>query len=1051
MINRQIQLQQFQLIYQQLNYNQQLAVNTIEGPVMVIAGPGTGKTQILSARIGKILLETDALPQNILCLTYTDAGTVAMRKRLVSFIGTDAYKVNIHTFHSFCNEIIQDNLSLFNKNTLDAISDLEKIDLYRQLIDSFPKNHPLKRYRGDVYYEVKNLQSLFSNMKKEGWTPQFIHQEIDRYLADLPNRDGYITKRATKEFKKGDIRTDKIALEAEKMQKLRAAVDAFPQFQQLMLKHNRYDFDDMINWVIQAFEENTALLQTYQEQYLYILVDEYQDTSGTQNKIVELLINFWDKPNIFVVGDDDQSIYRFQGANVTNMYKFADLYSQQLLTVVLTNNYRSTQPILEAAKTIIEPNKERLIHQIPGLSKNLVAANTGINHLKHPPQIIEYLTPGEEMMGIVLAVEKLIAQGVTPGNIGILYKENKYGEELTQFFAIKNIPIYSKRKLNLFDQPLIKQLITLLKYLVAEHDTPFGGEGYLFEILHYQWFKLPALAVSQLSMEVYTKSFTNDKTTLRQLLAEKGKQAAAQLFSSSEAQQMQQVSNILEKLIADVPNVTLIHLLENIVQTSGVLAFVMQHENKHSLLQMLTQFFDFVKDEAHRDPLMGAEKLVKTIEVMQTESIALPFVQVTGTDKAVNLLTTHGSKGLEFEYVFLAGCNAAYWEKKNKKNDGFPLPDTLWNSTGLKDAGANAEELRRLFYVAVTRAEKHLIVSYSKYKKDGKELEPSMFVAEIALAHNLQPTSATYTDDEKLAFQALLFTKKQAPEIAKMEALIVGKIVEKFSMNVTALNNYLSCPLKFYFNNIVRVPAGKSEATEFGSAVHYALQKLFEKMLANTEKHFPPVTTLIEDFNFYMGKHRESFTKEQFNRRMEIGPEILENYYHTYITQANKVVAIERSIRNVIVKGVPLKGKLDKLEFDGKMVNVVDYKTGDHEKAKKKLNAPNPKEPNGGDYWRQAVFYKILVDNYDQKDWKVISTEFDFVEPDKKKQYHKEKVVITDEDITTVTHQITDTWQKIQQHQFYTGCGKDDCHWCNFSKQNALTVALHDLVDEAEE
>lgn len=1051
MINRQIQLQQFQLIYQQLNYNQQLAVNTIEGPVMVIAGPGTGKTQILSARIGKILLETDALPQNILCLTYTDAGTVAMRKRLVSFIGTDAYKVNIHTFHSFCNEIIQDNLSLFNKNTLDAISDLEKIDLYRQLIDSFPKNHPLKRYRGDVYYEVKNLQSLFSNMKKEGWTPQFIHQEIDRYLADLPNRDGYITKRATKEFKKGDIRTDKIALEAEKMQKLRAAVDAFPQFQQLMLKHNRYDFDDMINWVIQAFEENTALLQTYQEQYLYILVDEYQDTSGTQNKIVELLINFWDKPNIFVVGDDDQSIYRFQGANVTNMYKFADLYSQQLLTVVLTNNYRSTQPILEAAKTIIEPNKERLIHQIPGLSKNLVAANTGINHLKHPPQIIEYLTPGEEMMGIVLAVEKLIAQGVTPGNIGILYKENKYGEELTQFFAIKNIPIYSKRKLNLFDQPLIKQLITLLKYLVAEHDTPFGGEGYLFEILHYQWFKLPALAVSQLSMEVYTKSFTNDKTTLRQLLAEKGKQAAAQLFSSSEAQQMQQVSNILEKLIADVPNVTLIHLLENIVQTSGVLAFVMQHENKHSLLQMLTQFFDFVKDEAHRDPLMGAEKLVKTIEVMQTESIALPFVQVTGTDKAVNLLTTHGSKGLEFEYVFLAGCNAAYWEKKNKKNDGFPLPDTLWNSTGLKDAGANAEELRRLFYVAVTRAEKHLIVSYSKYKKDGKELEPSMFVAEIALAHNLQPTLATYTDDEKLAFQALLFTKKQAPEIAKMEALIVGKIVEKFSMNVTALNNYLSCPLKFYFNNIVRVPAGKSEATEFGSAVHYALQKLFEKMLANTEKHFPPVTTLIEDFNFYMGKHRESFTKEQFNRRMEIGPEILENYYHTYITQANKVVAIERSIRNVIVKGVPLKGKLDKLEFDGKMVNVVDYKTGDHEKAKKKLNAPNPKEPNGGDYWRQAVFYKILVDNYDQKDWKVISTEFDFVEPDKKKQYHKEKVVITDEDITTVTHQITDTWQKIQQHQFYTGCGKDDCHWCNFSKQNALTVALHDLVDEAEE
>src|SRR5437016_2996838 len=208
-LNREKLNQKFIEEYQRLNEQQKLAVDTIEGPVMVIAGPGTGKTQILASRIGKILLETDSQPQNILCLTYTDAGVVAMRRRLLSFIGPDAYKVNIYTFHAFCNDIIQENLSLFEKTALDPISDLEKIELFKELIDTFPKNHPLKRYRGDVYFEIHNLQSLFSTMKREGWTPAFINDRIDAYLADLPTRDEFIYKRAYKQFKAGDLKKEK--------------------------------------------------------------------------------------------------------------------------------------------------------------------------------------------------------------------------------------------------------------------------------------------------------------------------------------------------------------------------------------------------------------------------------------------------------------------------------------------------------------------------------------------------------------------------------------------------------------------------------------------------------------------------------------------------------------------------------------------------------------------------------------------------------------------------------------------------------------------------
>src|SRR6195952_3928646 len=190
------QKEHFDTLYQNLNPEQKLAVDSIEGPVLVIAGPGTGKTQILGARIGRILLDTEHGPGNILCLTYPDAGPIAMRRRLLSFIGPAAYKVNIYTFHAFCNDIIQDNLSFFEKNKLDPISELEQIQMLRELVDGFPKNHALKRYRGDVYYEIKNLKSLFSAMKREGWTPAFIEARIDEFLADIPTRDEYIYKRS---------------------------------------------------------------------------------------------------------------------------------------------------------------------------------------------------------------------------------------------------------------------------------------------------------------------------------------------------------------------------------------------------------------------------------------------------------------------------------------------------------------------------------------------------------------------------------------------------------------------------------------------------------------------------------------------------------------------------------------------------------------------------------------------------------------------------------------------------------------------------------------
>jgi DNA helicase II / ATP-dependent DNA helicase PcrA len=1038
--------QKFSEIYTGLNAQQKLAVDNIEGPVMVIAGPGTGKTQILSARIGKILLETDTDPNNILCLTYTDAGVVAMRKRLLSFIGPDAYKVNIYTFHAFCNDIIQDNLSLFEKNSMDPISDLEKIELYKKLIDTLPKNHPLKRYRGDVYFEINNLQNLFSTMKREGWSAEFINGKIDEYIKDLPNRNEFICKRTAANFKKGDLRTDKIEEAIEKVEKLRAAVNEFERFQQLMRSRNRYDFDDMINWVIKAFEDDKILLMRYQEQFLYILVDEYQDTSGTQNKLVQLLINFWEKPNVFVVGDDDQSIYRFQGANVENMLAFAESYKQDLLTVVLTNNYRSVQPILDVSKSLIDRNDERLVSQIEGLSKELLSCNDkwkGISDADCCPKIREYESQRQEMIHIVMQVEELINDGVAAGDISIIFKENKYGEELAQYFKLRNIPVYSKRKLNILEIPLAKKILLLLNYLAAEHDKPYGGDQMLFEILHFDLFHIPAIEVAKLSVEVDDKRFSENRTSLRRLLYEKANRPPANLFDKGINPNLKKASAAIEKLIADVPNVTLQTLFEKIIREAGVLNYVMKSNEKLWLMQVLTGLFDFIKEETRRNPLLTLQGLVNIFDLMEKEKLTLPLTQVSGSEKGVNLLTAHGSKGLEYHYVFIAGANASNWEKKRKPGGGYAFPDTMFTSV---PKSKEEEELRRLFYVALTRAQQHLLISYSRFKNDGRHLEPSMFIAEIQEKH-LLPIENIYIDEDVQAeFAALQFNEELQPEIEQVEEDFVGPLLDKFVMNVTALNNYLKCPLDFYFNNLVRVPSGKSEATEFGSAIHHALQKLFEKMQQN-QNTFPSKQEFIGDFDWFMHRHRESFTKEQFERRIEYGYEVLSNYYENYIDKFNKVVVVERNIKNVVVNGIPLKGKLDKLEFDGKYVNVVDYKTGDVEKALPKLKGPNEKEPDGGSYWRQAVFYKILVDNL-KKSWKVVSTEFDFIEPDKKKEYRKEKVVISPEDIEIVTAQITEVWQKIQNREFYVGCGDKNCHWCNFVKSNELAIDFHDPNEE---
>ncbi|MDX2001609.1 MAG: ATP-dependent DNA helicase [Chitinophagales bacterium] len=1040
-----------------LNERQREAVEAIEGPVMVIAGPGTGKTQILAARIGNILRSTDSQPENILCLTYTDAGALAMRKRLLRFIGPDAYKVEICTFHAFCNKVIKENMDVFGIRALDAITELEQISLFRELVDSFDAKHPLKRWTGDVYYETSRLKRLFQLMKTEGWSPEMICQKCEEYIAALPTRPEFIYKRANaaKGIKIGDPKQDDIDKRKRMMEVLQAACQEYPRFLKMMAERKRYDFDDMILLTLNKFREDKDLLLTYQERYHYFLVDEYQDTNGAQNEVLQMLVSYWDVPNVFVVGDDDQSIYRFQGANIENILSFSQAYQQHLKVVVLTDNYRSSQHILDLSRKLIETNQQRLINVIEGLHKDLQAKNTAFAFLENQPEIREYYNTAHETVGIALEIEQLQMQGVDLNEIAVIYRNHRQSEAIARYLEAKGIPINIRRKADLLQSPFIKNILQLLRYVDGEAKSPYSREDLLFEMLHYSFFRIEPLFVARMAAELRNKTGDSLRVTWRDEIRNATAKIDRTLFADSRNNDnyvnLKRLSDNIEYWIAELRNTTLQVLFEKILTRGGILKYVMDSPHRFSLMQELETFFEFIKDESVKNPLISLGQFLDTVDMMYLHELPLPLNKSLYQNPGVNFVTAHSAKGLEYEHVFIIGCNENEWDKTSSRNTTYTFPDNMLTSL----EGDQIEESRRLFYVALTRAKKQLVISYATANKDGKAIDASRFVEEMR-GSGLALSQRIHLEDSQLLDFNMQVMRDEAPPVVKMlEESYMRKLLENYSLSVTHLNTYLKCPISFYFGYLLRVPTAKNQYMAFGSAVHFALERLFKRMRDNGNE-FSPKTTLLQDFEWYMQRHQDSFTGEEYQRRLAYGREILPAYYDKYVGTWNKIVVVERNFRCAI-NGVPINGKLDKLEFDGHSVNVVDYKTGQYAKSTNRFDPPlvNPmkedlkyEEQYGGDYWRQAVFYKLLVDNDSNKQWTAVSTEFDFIEPDSKtKEYYRHKVHIQPHDLEIVTQQLTDAYANIMALKFDKGCNDPDCKWCNFVKNN---YALMEVGDEVE-
>jgi len=1033
---------EFQRALDGLNPNQLTAVNKMDGPVLIIAGPGTGKTQILAARIGKILTDTDALPGEILCLTYTDAGAVAMRKRLFEFIGPDAYRIHIYTFHAFCNEVIQENLEYFGKLNLEPLSDLESAVLFRELVDEFPNNHLLKRFTGDIYYDVPRLKNLFSTMKRENWNNEMMEKAVQEYIDDLPNREEFIYKRANpaKGIKIGDPKQKDIDAAHDLMKKLLAAVAEYQRYDAKMKARGRYDYDDMIIWVLKAFRENEEILRKYQERYHYILVDEFQDTSGSQNELLKFLLNYWETPNVFVVGDDDQSIFKFQGANMKNILDFANDYASTLATVVLKHNYRSNQHILDISEALINNNNERLSKQL-ALNKSLQSSNKRFNELMIKPVIRKYENPDQEMVDVAISIKHLVESGTPPGEVAVIYRNHNQVDDLIQFLDAQKIAVNTRRKIDVLTIPFGEKIINILRYLAMELDSPYSGDELLFEILHYDFFTIAPIEIAKASIAVSKENFVTSvnnqpKTSLRRYISEMRAPKQPGLFDAAPNTEMKYLINNLDELLTGAMSVTLQQLFQQVISKMGILRYIMLQADKGTYMQILTNFFDFLKDESRKNPEIKLADLLATIDLMKKNSIRLDLNQVIYSDNGVNFFTAHGSKGQEFEHVFFIGCDKKTWDSKGR-NNGFSYPDTLTQASN--DDIAQKEESRRLFYVAITRAKQCLMISYANKDKKGKEQESSQFIGEILAETDMVIEHPKVGEAAMMEFYATQFSEEDKPKVELLDTNYINQLLQGYTLSVTHLNNFLDCPLRFYFQCLIRVPSGKSPSATFGQAVHWALNKAF-RWLKDDDDNFPSTEQFMKEFRWYMYRNRDSFTKEEFKLRVDYGEKILPPYYEQNVPVWNKIAVTERPVKNIEIAGVPIKGNIDKIEFDGKQATIVDYKTGKLKNARDKLLAPTTDKPNGGDYWRQAVFYKMLIDHDRSNDWEVVSTIFDFVEPISDGEYYKEKIVISPDDIAVVTDQITTVYQKILAHDFNTGCGKKECDWCHFVRSNFKQV-----------
>jgi DNA helicase-2/ATP-dependent DNA helicase PcrA len=1009
--------------YERLNKAQKLAVDTIEGPVMVVAGPGTGKTQVLAMRIGNILQKTQINPHNILALTFTESAASNMKQRLIHLIGHAGYYVNISTFHSFCNSIIQEFPGRFAFSRKCAmLDDLSRIKVIQEVIDETKLEMLTTFY--DKYYYQKAIINCIRKLKQENVTYRSFENVLEKQEEALEQSEKKVNPKTGKPYKEFEIAQKALA-------KNRELLEIYRSYNAKLVKHGFYDFEDMILFVIEKLKTDSELRAILQERYQYILVDEYQDTNGAQNTVLKLLGSFDRKPNIFVVGDDDQSIYRFQGAALENVLSFHEQF-EDVHTVVLTNNYRSTQNIINASSSVIENNTERLTETLANVSKELraVPVREGANI-----QSIECTTSHEEHCYIVETIESLQKEGVALKDIAVLYRRHRDASNLIDLFAKHEIPFQVAARQNVLENIRIQQLLALLKLIENPKDNHL-----LFRVLLFDF-----LNISRLNAYSISKRNHGDRHHAFDLLdnMEELKKRNIQDLEAFKTLK----KNVLEWR-ASQQNLSFIQFVEKVMHESGFVESIVHSRDIDELNQMKT-FFEFIRNANLINPKLSIRHLFEDITLMEEYNITIEEDPLILDRDAVTLMTVHKAKGTEFPHVFFMGLYDKNWGGY-KPRELIKLPQGILS---LERQANPEEEERRLFYVALTRAREVLHLSFSKYNSDssgvisGAEAVPSRYLLEINDKFMNQQEKKEGVEEHLGNLQSL-FMKTPEKDYTEEEKHFLKALINDMKLSVTGLNNYLECPRKFQYQNLLRIPRtieGEKERDKtlyLGRSIHYALEQFFREI---QHGKIPNEKFLFQQFEESL--KTELIGGKAFEDTLEEGRKVIEAYFGYYDGTFIAPAELEYTFSNVYLDDIPLTGKADKVEFidkGRKTAKIIDYKVS---KPHSRNDILGKTERSNGSEFRQLVFYKLLSERDKKFSYKyadVVTCELEYIKPNSRGVFKKELFEIKKQDIDTLTDQIKSCTNRIRNLQFPKTLDRNVCKRCAYERICSIFQSLND-------
>lgn len=964
---------------EKLNPEQRRAVEAIEGPVMVIAGPGTGKTQILTLRIANILLQTDMRPENILALTFTESGAKAMRERLKRYVGVVAYRVPIYTFHGFAQHLIHAYPEAFSRIIGGRpATDIEKVDLMETILDN--SEIKILRPMGDATYYVPALIRIISSLKQEYLKPDDLVKIIDKQEKEL---DG-IEKIHQKGAHKGKVRGEYVKQE-KVIAKNRELLFVYRQYEQLLKDKQIYDFDDMIIETVKAMEQNHDLLLDLQETYQYVLADEHQDVNGSQNKILEYLCNFHDSPNIFVVGDEKQAIFRFQGASLENFLYFMDLFPTTT-KIVLTDNYRSGQNILDAAHSLVRVEDEMLSSMRIPLKASLVKESEVYRR--------DFSHEAVEDDWLVEEVVKKVASGVSPKEIAVILRTNREVEIMAERLAQKNLPVFASADGDILDHPITESIQALIDFVLSD-----VSEAAIFKVLHGAYFGLPTSDLIKIaSARSYQQSLATILTD-KKILTDIGVQKIDKALAIME---VQKVAREMEVYAA--PH----RVLEYLLEASGFLEHVMKNAPL-SGGRVVRRLYDEVEAQVIRDNVSTLKAVSQALALRRHYGFALQAPYIDTKVQAIQVITAHKSKGLEFSVVFIPHLKDGNWGGKKNRNT-FTIPIARHEF----DAEVADDDEKRLFYVAMTRAKHELLLSSSASNIEGKDATPSRLFDSI----EEQTITTVETTVEENSFEPLsaIFSSDKK---SLVDSELILKIVSERGFSATSLNNYLNNPWHFVYRNVLRIPEVQPLHMQFGTVVHNVLQKITTYHTAQKDW---PKDSVIKDW-LEVELRRLPISQVEYTQLHEKGMAIIFAYLSHLMKNLPEQTKEEMSIRVMLQTGipeipeVPLTGKLDRIDFSevGEAVRVVDYKTG---KPKTRNYIEGKTATADGGYKRQLVFYALLLSLYDDDRYRCREGVLSFVEPATNGTIKEESFVITDEEIEDLKKEIIEAILSIKSGEF---------------------------------